>query len=236
MKSGLHSSSSFAMLLPAGKQLCYSCRTSQDNQPLVNTTNWCPETICPFIQHLGETPPNKQHLVRKRNIYYSKTENPTHSHGYDSAYKIRCTNLLGQTVYPTDCMIAFLLIFIHRTVTQELIFRTLSLAGRSVCFYSCLLPRHTSHSGAQSTEEKCLSKWSWKRQGLQVDPGALRRPLLLMASAVQAQGRMGRITEQGMETRSFFKKRAKACDYLDRIGCLRQYSQSYGLSSNHVQM
>ena len=39
-----------------------------------------------------------------------------------------------------------------------------------------------------------------------------------------------------METRSFLKKRAKACDYLDRIGCLRRYSQSYGLSINHVQM
>lgn len=85
----------YAMFLPARKQLCYSSSTSKDNQPPVNTTYYCPGTICHFIQHLGETTPNKQHLVKQRNIHYSKRKNPTYNRGYDSAYKIRSTNLLG---------------------------------------------------------------------------------------------------------------------------------------------
>ena len=51
----------------------------------------------PFIQHLEETPPNKQHLEKQRNIYYGKRKHPTYNHGYDSAYKIRSTNSLGYT-------------------------------------------------------------------------------------------------------------------------------------------
>lgn len=85
----------YAMFLPARKQLCYSSNASKDNQPPVNTTYCCPGTICHFIQHLGETTPNKQHLVKQRNIHYSKRKNPTYNCGYDSAYKIRSTNLLG---------------------------------------------------------------------------------------------------------------------------------------------